>query len=193
MAYFARLTHESNWFDADGNPAEPASMEEASAIVNSTLENMYRTAANSQAFLINLAALAGARMLMTNLTRCVRIGEQEGHTAYRCEWEYRFGHLHGYFNMAASVPFSMWRAPRPKDQKDDEAIKRATKYGDGAAASSAVGSDADGAGDGRRSLPADHWQNKYKTLLSEVEKKDMELFTLRNKVLDSLKSESRES
>lgn len=190
MAYFIRLTHESDWFDANDNPAEPASMEEATAIVNSTLENMYRTAASSQAFLINLAALAGARMLMTNLTRCVRIGEQEDHTAYRCEWEYRFGHLHGYFNMAASVPFSMWRAPRPKERKHDGATKSATQDGD--AAASVAASDADGDGDGSRPLPADHWQNKYKTLLSEVEKKDMELFRLRNKVMESLKSESRD-
>lgn len=184
MAYFTRMTHESNWFDADENPTEPASMEEASAIINATLENMYRTATSSQAFLINLAALAGARMLMTNVTRCVRLGEREDHTAYRCEWEYRFGHLHGYFNMAATVPFSMWRAPRPKAPEDESSRAASSRDASASVASSEVDA-------GGQPLPADHWQNKYKILLGEMEKRDHELFRLRNKVMDSLKSESR--
>ncbi|OAA76639.1 ARS binding protein 2 [Akanthomyces lecanii RCEF 1005] len=184
MAYFIRMTHESDWYDEDGKPTEAASMEEASAIINATLENMYKTAASSQAFLINLAALAGARMLMTNVTRCIRMGEKGDHTAYKCEWEYQFGHLHGYFNMAASVPFSMWRAKKTA--------------GDDGGKGSRAGSGASGGGGSRDKdddepdssnprLQAEHWQNKYKSLLGQVDKMDKELFDLRNKVIDSLK------
>lgn len=175
MAYFIRVTHESDWYDEEGKPTEPASMEEATAIINSTLENMYKTATSSQAFLINLAALAGARMLMTTLTRCVRVGEKEDHTAYRCEWEYRFGHLHGYFNMAAAVPFSMWRAKKDAGGPDAQAM-----------ASAAAGSHAEPEPTNPR-LRAEHWQNKYQSLLGQVDKMDKELFELRNKVMDSLK------
>lgn len=183
MAYFARVTHESDWYDAEGRPTECASMEEASAIINSTLENMYRTATSMQAFLINLAALAGARMLMTNVTRCIRLGEREDHTAYRCEWEYRFGHLHGYFNMAATVPFTMWRA-RPQKREgsggeDDES---------GSSAPNGGGVDDPEAPESSNPrLQAEHWQRKYKSLLGQVDKMDKELFELRNKVIDSLK------
>ncbi|KAJ3473709.1 hypothetical protein NLG97_g10170 [Lecanicillium saksenae] len=179
MAYFIRMTHESDWYDADGKPTEPASMEEATAIINATLENMYRTAATSQAFLINLAALAGARMLMTNNTRCVRVGEKTDHTVYKCEWEYQFGHLHGYFNMAAAVPFSMWRAKPKKPAGGDEQSM----------ASQAGGArDPDEPDSSNPRLQAEHWQNKYKTLLGQVDKMDRELFDLRNKVMDSLKT-----
>ncbi|KAJ6786371.1 hypothetical protein PWT90_02858 [Aphanocladium album] len=180
MAYFIRLTHESNWYDADGKPTEAASMEEATAIINATLENMYRTAATSQAFLINLAALAGARMLMTNLTRCVRLGEKDDHTAYRCEWEYQFGHLHGYFNMAAAVPFGMWRA-KPQKTAGQDGQGTASQAGGGAR-------DPDEPDSSNPRLQAEHWQNKYKTLLGQVDKMDRELFDLRNKVIDSLKT-----
>ncbi|ATY64555.1 ARS binding [Cordyceps militaris] len=183
MAYFVRMTYESQWYDEDGKSTQCSSMEEATAIINATLENMYKTAASSQAFLINLAALAGARMLMTNLTRCTRQGEKDGHTTYKCEWEYQFGHLHGYFNMAASVPFSMWR------------LKPSARGGGGGGEGS-HGNGADGAGrdeDGPNTsdpqLQAEHWQNKYKALLDEADKKDRELFDLRNKVIDSLKTQ----
>lgn len=185
MAYFIRMTHESDWYDEDGRPTEAASMEEASAIINATLENMYRTAASSQAFLINLAALAGARMLMTNLTRCIRMGERQDHTAYKCEWEYQFGHLHGYFNMAAAVPFSMWRAKKPAAEADENG---AQGRGDtGTNGSGARDRDDDEPDLSNPRLQAEHWQNKYKSLLGQVDKMDKELFDLRNKVIDSLK------
>ncbi|KAM0741582.1 hypothetical protein ACQRIT_004439 [Beauveria bassiana] len=182
MAYFIRMTYESEWVDADGKPTDPASMDEATAIINATLENMYKTAASSQAFLINLAALAGARMLMTNLTRCTRMGERDGFTTYKCEWEYQFGHLHGYFNMAAAVPFSMWRA-KPKTAGtggDSNAGSRANNAG---------ANDMDEPDSSNPRLQAEHWQNKYKSLLGQVDKMDRELFDLRNKVIDSLKTE----
>lgn len=183
MAYFIRMTHESEWYDADGKPTEAAPMDEVTAIINATLENMYKTAASSQAFLINLAALAGARMLMTNLTRCTRMGEKDGHTTYKCEWEYQFGHLHGYFNMAASVPFSMWRA-KPKGGATGEGGP-----GSHAGGHTSGALDPDEPDSSNPRLQAEHWQNKYKSLLGQVDKMDRELFDLRNKVIDSLKTE----
>ncbi|TQW00559.1 hypothetical protein V2A60_001634 [Cordyceps javanica] len=183
MAYFVRMTYESNWFDGEGKPTERASMEESTAIINALLENMYKTAASSQAFLINLAALAGARMLMTDVTRCTRVGEGDGHTAYKCEWEYQLGHLHGYFNLAATVPFTMWRAkPRRRAGGGDG--------GEGSHADGAGGSeDADEPDSSNPRLQAQHWQKKYKTLLDQVAKMDQELFDLRNQVIGSLRTE----
>lgn len=170
VAFFVRLTIESEWTDKDGNITERASVEEANAIIHSTLQNMYRTSGTIKEFLINLAALAGARMLMTGLSRCQRLGESNGYTQYTCEWEYRFGDLAGYFNMTAHVPFSMYRQPEPN--QDDDA------NGD---------EDADG------NLSAAHWQEKYRSLLREVERKDMELFRLKNSLITSMKAEARDT
>lgn len=170
VAFFVRLTIESEWTDQDGNIMERASVEEANAIIHSTLQNMYRTSGTIKEFLINLAALAGARMLMTGLSRCQRLGESNGYTQYTCEWEYRFGDLAGYFNMTAHVPFSMYRRPEPT--QDD---------------------DANGDEDMEGSLGAAHWQEKYRSLLREVERKDMELFRLKNSLITSMKAEARDT
>lgn len=173
MAYFTRVTHASKWKNPDGTPGEQASIAESSAVINSTLQNMYQSASTTQAFLINLAALAGARMLMTGTSSCTRLGEREDHNLYRCDWEYRFGNLTGFFTMTAKVPFSMWRAPKPETKKDDDE----------------AGEDEDAEGEETTGevLDAEHWQKKYQQLLEQIDKKDKELFGLRNKVMDSLR------
>lgn len=164
IAYFVRASIGADWFEIDGSPGKRATVDEANAITNATLQNMYRSSNTIKEFLINLAALAGARMLMTGVSRCQRLGEHDGHTSYQCEWEYRFGTLSGYFNMVVNVPFSMWRA---KQNKDD----------------AGKGLCADGA-----QLTAEQWQEKYRELLLEMERKDMELFRLKNSVVASLGS-----
>lgn len=164
IAYFVRASIGADWFEIDGSVGKRATVDEAHAITNATLQNMYRSSNTIKEFLINLAALAGARMLMTGASRCQRLGEQDGHTSYQCEWEYRFGTLSGYFNMVVNVPFSMWRAQKKKDDTGKSVV-------------------AEGA-----QLTAEQWQEKYRDLLLEVEKKDMELFRLKNNVVASLGS-----
>lgn len=164
MSYFVQTAHDSDWFDEHGNPDERASMNEALALVNATLENMLKTSASPQAFLINLAALAGARTLLATTAKCYRLGDDDDFYNYRFEWEYRFGHFRGQFNMTQSVPRAMWKKPR----------KEAGMRGDGDG-----GKDTDGI-DG---LSVEDWQRKYTMLLGEMKRRDQELSDLRAKVM----------
>lgn len=154
MAYWMRVLHQAEWFDAEGNPAETGPMDEVAAIVNSTLQTMAENATSSQGFLINLAALAGAKSLMNTRQKCFRLHYDQTHNYYRFEWDYRFGHIQGTFDMATSVPRSMYERPG--------AVRH-----DGPGAASGVG------------LSTQEWQNKYSSLLGEVEKRERELAELR--------------
>jgi len=162
MGLFMRATQEARWFDSEGHPAEAASMDEAAAIVNATLQTMLTTATSTQAFLINLGALAGAQMLMTSRPTYYRMADGEGCHNYRFEWEYRFGHLRGNFHFTQSVPWSMWKSPSA-----DEGAVDGSEEEDGA-------------------LSAEDWKQKYKSLLGEMKKKEQELSALRAKVMTSL-------
>lgn len=167
LSYFVQQVQESQWFDENGNADETAGMDESAAIVNATLENMLKTSTSSQAFLINLAALAGAKTLLASSGRCFRLRDDKDFYHYRFEWEYRFGHFRGQFNMAQSVPRSMWDKPT-KDSKTG-------------------GEDADAGGaDG---LSAEDWQRKYAMLLGEMKLRDREISELRAKMWASMQGE----
>jgi hypothetical protein len=167
LSYFVQTAHEAQWLDEQGNPDEPASMDEAAALVNATLENMLKTSTSSQAFLINLAALAGARTLLATTARCYRLADEGEFYNYRLEWEYRFGHFKGQFNMTQTVPRSMWRKP----SKDNMTAGTTTDGG---------GSDG---------LSAEDWQRKYVVLLDEMKRRDEELIDLRAKMMTSKQRE----
>jgi hypothetical protein len=158
IAFFTRAMHDADWFDAEGNPAEAACLEECTAIVNSTMETMYKAAPTAQSFLVNLAALSGARMLMTTRAKCTRLGEDEEKYMYKLDWEYRFGKFKGPYTMMQNVPRTMWERPK-------------TDNGDG--------SQQEGGG---LPLTVADWQKKYQNLLQTVRDKDKELLELRTKV-----------
>lgn len=158
IAFFTRAMHDADWFDAEGNPAEAACLEECTAIVNATMETMYKAAPTAQSFLVNLAALSGARMLMTTRAKCTRLGEDEEKYMYKLDWEYRFGKFKGPYTMMQNVPRTMWERPK-------------TDTGDG--------SQQEGGG---LPLTVADWQKKYQNLLQTVRDKDKELLELRTKV-----------
>ncbi|KFA77137.1 hypothetical protein S40288_05263 [Stachybotrys chartarum IBT 40288] len=160
--FFTRVLHEGEWSDTDGNPAENPSLDECTAIVNAVIDTMYTTAATPQSFLINLAALAGARMLMTTRAKCTRLGAEEDSAGYKFEWEYRFGKYKAPFNMVQSVQHCMWKRPEP-------------------------GEDPDG---GHSALSAQDWQKKYARLLDMLKDRDKELLQLRTGLTDVLRQSS---
>lgn len=163
MSYFVQAAYDADWLNADGTPSERASLEEATSIVNTALQTMYKSATSPQVFLINLAALAGARHLMTRRARYIRRGGDENFRNYSFEWEYRFGHVHGKFTMMHRVPRTMWpiEDPPPVVPPEDQG----TEGKDPAAMSSS------------------DWQKKYENLLKEVEKQKTEMWELRTKVM----------
>ncbi|TFB03714.1 ARS-binding protein 2 [Trichoderma ghanense] len=166
ISYFTHVLHNSDWVDPEGNQQEIAGMDECTAMVNATVEHMYRNAESSQAFLINLAALCGAKMLMTNRPRCYRVETSEGVYTYYFDWQYRFGHLKGQFTMTHSVPVTMWKKPSARE----------------AAEASQPGGPSTG-----ENLTTEQWQVKYGALMDELEKRDQELFKMQNIVMASMR------
>ncbi|KPM39436.1 hypothetical protein AK830_g7124 [Neonectria ditissima] len=115
--YLTGATLEADWRDVHGKPADPPSMEEAMALANTTIENMYKTAASPQAFLINLAAISGGGMLLSSTTRICRLGNEDGFAKYRCDWEYGFGSIRGQYTMEQQVPLAMLRGSSGEDDE----------------------------------------------------------------------------
>lgn len=166
MSYFVQAAFDADWFNADGTPGERASLEEATSIVNTALQTMYKSATSPQVFLINLAALAGARHLMTRRARYIRRGGDENFRNYSFEWEYRFGHVHGKFTMLHKVPKTMWPIEEPPPVEPPE------ENGEG------QGDEKD-----KAAMSAADWQKKYENLLKEVERKNKDMWELRTRVM----------
>ena len=182
MAYFIRTTHDGKWVDEDGNPAEPASIEECAAIVNNTMQNIFNKASTEQSFLINIAAFAGASTLMTDVAKCTRLrGDEENHR-YSFDWIYRFGTFMGHFTMTAQVPRRMWRGP-PTGKQEGEGQE--SNEGEG---KEREDYDSERTEDGPR-LSAKDWQRKYEGLMIEMEKREKELLELKSRVMKSLKKD----
>jgi hypothetical protein len=168
MSYFVQAAFDADWFNADGTPSERATLEEATAIVNTALQTMYKSATSPQVFLINLAALAGARHLMTKRARYVRRGGDENFRNYSFEWEYRFGHVHGKFTMMHRVPRSMW----PIEEPPPVVAPEENRNGEG-----------DGEDKDKASMSAADWQKKYENLLAQVERQNKDMWELRTRVM----------
>ncbi|KAF4973399.1 hypothetical protein FSARC_293 [Fusarium sarcochroum] len=161
IGYMIRNCFEAIWFDPEGNPTHVCSMNEAMGFVNSTLEEMFKTAASPEAFLINLAAVTGGGHLLAGKTKIKRLGVVNNEMRYSCEWEYGFGHFRGQYQMEQSVPLAML---------EDKDVSPESTEGSGI------------------KLSADEWQVKYEKLLVEMDKKDKKFTDLRTKVTDLLKS-----
>lgn len=164
MGFFTQTTYNGEWVDAAGNPAEQASTEECMAIVNMIIHGMSKRAGTVQAFLLNLAALAGAQVLMTRPCRCSRLGEDEDSYQYSFNWEYRFGSFKGAFNLSQHVPRTMWTRPLPEGAGEEEEAEE---------------------------LSAADWQRRYMELKGEMVKRNRELAELRGKVISSLREDGK--
>lgn len=161
IGYMMRSCFSASWSDADGNPTTPCTPQEAMAITNCTLEEMYKTAPSPQAFLINLAAVTGGGYLLSGTTKVKRLGVQDGMMKYSCEWEYGFGHFRGTYQMEQTVPLELL--------EEQDASPESTSEDSGA------------------KLSADEWQAKYENLLMEMGKKDKKFMDLRTKMTGLLK------
>ena len=165
LAFLMRAAQDGEWFDCDGNPDKPPSMDETAAIVNSLLQDMLKTATSTQDFLNKLGALAGTQALMGSRPKYYRLSDGDGFHNYRFVWGYRFGHLRADSHMAQSVPWSMWK--RPVATEDGVECE----------------------GNGGEALSAEEWKKKYQALLGEMEKRERELSDLRGKVMSTLRED----
>ncbi|KAF4926494.1 ARS-binding protein 2 [Colletotrichum viniferum] len=166
LGYFTEETANGEWVDQDNNPIERCSMAEASALVHTTVERMWQTAPNQDAFLINLAALAGGRALMTtSKLKVKREMEYEDRATYSCAWEFRMGSIRGNYNMVQTVMYNRWK--KTEEEKDrDKPAEKAT-----------IGGVIE---------PESGWEQKYRDLLAVSERRDKELQDLRSGLISTL-------
>lgn len=90
----------ADWYDAAGNGIERCSIDEAAKICKQVVKNLQTESSSTEAFLINLSALAGGP-LMTRL-RMTRL-DYELRIDYECHWKMRFGSIEGDFTIRATV------------------------------------------------------------------------------------------
>ncbi|TVY18086.1 ARS-binding protein [Lachnellula arida] len=90
----------ADWYDASGQIIEKCSIDEADKICKQVVKNLQAESSSTEAFLINLSALAGGP-LMTRL-RMTRL-EQGSIAHYECHWKMRFGSIEGEFTIRATV------------------------------------------------------------------------------------------
>ncbi|KAG5919346.1 hypothetical protein E4U61_000966 [Claviceps capensis] len=172
VAYFTRSMTEASWCDQNGHSTPPVDLAQSVAMVHATLQTMYKTATSPQAFLINLAALAGSTTLVRTRPKCTRLGEQDGQFTFKCEWNYQFGEIKGGFTFEQVVPATMWAKANKKTQQAN---------GEEPRLDDAVG------GDGHGKLHSkEYWQRKYQALTVEMMQKDKDLSDLKEKVMGAL-------
>jgi hypothetical protein len=162
MAFFAREILAGDWFDHENKSIPPGNVEEASAMVRTTLENLYRSTPTKEAFLVNLAALVGGNMLMTtSRLKITRVSEGEESTKYRCDWEYRLGNIRGNYSMAQSVRHDRWKKTAPPPQAENESNN--TEFG------------------------AEYWQKKYESLFDQLKQKEQQLGDMKRTMVECLR------
>ncbi|KAK4130308.1 hypothetical protein BT67DRAFT_452536 [Trichocladium antarcticum] len=159
----------AGWYDANHGPVPPGSVGEASALSQQVIENLLRAAPTNEAFLINLAALAGGMLLLNRGSlRVTRLEELPDRTRYSCVWQLRYGDIAGGWTMEETVMHGKWKTA----QTDD----------DGASPGTAGGSTAGPNGTGES--PADHWERKYKELAASLQRREEDMMRLKAKVMD---------
>jgi hypothetical protein len=90
----------ADWRNASGAIIQRCSIDEASKVCKQVIKNLQAESSSTEAFLINLSALAGGP-LMTRL-RMTRY-DHDGRTDYECHWKMRFGSIEGDFTIRATV------------------------------------------------------------------------------------------
>ncbi|KAG0647984.1 ARS-binding 2 [Hyphodiscus hymeniophilus] len=90
----------ADWYDVAGNSIGRCTTDEASKICKQVVKNLQTESSSTEAFLINLSALAGGP-LMTRL-RMTRL-DYEARIDYECHWKMRFGSIAGDFTIRTTV------------------------------------------------------------------------------------------
>ncbi|KAG5978116.1 hypothetical protein E4U55_006400 [Claviceps digitariae] len=192
VAYFTRSMSEADWRDHHGNTTPPVDLEQSTAMVHAMLQTMYKTATSPQAFLINLAALAGSITLVRTRPKCTRLGEQDGQFIYKCEWEYQFGQVKGGFTFEQVVPATMWAKAKKKKKKpsppppSSPAAAAAAPSSPPPATHSATTNNDNSPSHQSQSFSKAYWQQKYQDLTIEMMNRDKHLADLKDKVMAAL-------
>ena len=107
----------ADWYDASGARIGRCSLDEADKICKQVIRNLQAESSSTEAFLINLSALAGGP-LMTRL-RMARL-ELGMKTDYECHCKMKFGSIEGEFTIRATVERDTTQKPIENLQDDTE-------------------------------------------------------------------------
>jgi hypothetical protein len=172
--FFAHTIMMGQWFDSRGAPIPAGGYDEATALAQTVVENLIRTAVTKEAFLINLSALAGGKMLMPKgslrVTRLEIPAEMVDCSRYLCQWELKYGDIRGTYSMEETVLHSKWK----KEKEGGEA---------GSSRSATAGPDEGVAQRGE----AERWQTMYREIMDVMARRDEELLRLRKKVVECMR------
>ncbi|KAF7956707.1 hypothetical protein EAE96_004037 [Botrytis aclada] len=149
----------AEWYDGAGNSIQRCSIDEASKICKQVIRNLQAESSSTEAFLINLSALAGGP-LMTRL-RVTRL-EFPGpppRTDYECHWKMRFGSLEGDFTIRATVV--------------ENDLEMGMREG--------MGNMGRGIDDNEES-----WKAKYLSLQQQIKERDAKVMRLKRGMVDAL-------
>ena len=162
-ALFVSSILRADWYDAKGGRIPACGVDEAWAFAQRVVENLLKSATTKEAFLINLSALAGGKLLMAKGSlRITRFEELPDRTRYQSNWQLRFGGIVGNWAMEETVMHDKWKK-KPKDGPETPAVN------------------------GTGGLQADEWESRYKELAATLQQRDQEMMRLRAKVMESIR------
>lgn len=100
---------ECKWFDPNGQPGFRPSVAEVVAVVRAVIRGIADRALTKEAFLINLAALAGGHFMIRPDKEVHRLEIGPDFTKYLCKWKMHYGAIRGVFTLTETVPHSKWK------------------------------------------------------------------------------------
>ena len=103
----------AEWVDTAGNPAPAPDADEAMRLVKTMIKYQRETSRDDSSFLVNVAAMAGARLLNRKL-QIVRAGEDEVGCHYMSVWKLQYGAVQGSIDVKCCVP----KPDRRRDSRD---------------------------------------------------------------------------
>ncbi|EFX05396.1 ars-binding protein [Grosmannia clavigera kw1407] len=199
-AYFLHEILCAEWRDAKGQLTQGCTIDEARAIADTVMTNLIKKAPSGEAFLINVAILAGARVLMDHSKMELRrMGENDEYAEFGMSWELRFGSVRRRFNMVERVPQTYW-AKTPMEvkaeaerQSSEEAVDRKRPAVTPPSTNATPYATPPDMGTLPATMPDDTtglaamWEKRYRDLVVVLHKRDKQLGGLKARVLEGLK------
>lgn len=155
---------EADWGDASGNKIAACGLDEATALAKRITEDLASQGPTPDAFLRNLAALAGGSLLRGDSQVTVkRVDEGPTHSRYDCRWPLLYGTLRGELSFFGTVAHDQWKKSSGGGGRESEA-------GDAAADSEAA-----------------RWKEKYEELLRATTAGARRARNLRTRVWETIR------
>ncbi|KAI9742431.1 MAG: hypothetical protein M1818_003965 [Claussenomyces sp. TS43310] len=152
-----RLMLSAKWYDVSGNPTEACTVADAIKISKWIFVEANKESTNKEIFLLSIAALAGAPVLLTKL-EVARMSKNVGETNFMVRWTMKFGAIEGSFTKTVGI--------LEEDQVENDAREEREA---GAAEDKNV-----------------DWQKKYFGLRRSFEEQEKKMEDLKNQVVESV-------